>query len=389
VNQAPAITSANSTTFVTGAVGTFTVTATGFPTPTISEVGTLPIGVTFSGGKLSGTPTQSGSFSISFTASNGVTPNATQIFTLTVDQPPAITSANHAAFTLGAASSFTVTTTGFPVSTSITELGSLPAGVTFTNNGNGTATLAGTPTTGGTFNIGFTASNGVSPNATQSFTLTTSGPLASIAPSTLSFGTVYLGTLTPKTVTLTNTGNAAMTINDPLLSIAKGGDSSEFVLLSLCPRSLAAGKSCEIIVTFVAGPFFNPQTAMLSIMDNAPGSPQQIGLTAQVIDPLALPSLTNWNFGTQKVGTSSTAKVVTLSNPGLTALTVNSIALSGGNSSDFSETNNCPASLAPKGSCTIDVTFKPTAKGSRSSSIVITDNAFNSPQKISLSGTGD
>jgi len=389
VNQAPAITSANNTTFVTGTLGSFTVMATGFPAPTISEVGTLPTGVTFSGGKLSGTPIQSGSFPISFTASNGFTPNATQSFTLTVDQAPAITSANHAAFTLGAASSFTVTTTGFPVPTSITELGSLPAGVTFTNNGNGTATLAGTPTTGGTFNIGFTASNGVSPNATQSFTLTASGPLANVSPSTLSFGTVYLGSLTPKTVTLTNTGNAAMTINDPLLSIAKGGDSKEFVVLSLCPRSLAAGKSCTIIVTFVAGPFFNPQTATLSIVDNVPGSPQQVTMTALVIDPLALPNITNWSFGTQKVNTSSAPKVITLSNPGLTALAINSITIAGANFSDFSETNNCPASLAPKGGCTIDVTFKPTAKGFRSSSVVITDNAFSNPQKISLSGTGN
>jgi hypothetical protein len=219
----------------------------------------------------------------------------------------------------------------------------------------------------------------------------TAGPLATLSPSTLPFGTVYLGTLTPKTVTLTNTGNATMTINDPLLSIAKGGDSSEFVVLSLCPRSLAAGKSCTIFVTFVAGPFFNPQTATLSIMDNVPGSPQQVSLTAQVIDPLALPSVINWNFGTQKVNTSSAPKAITLSNPGLTALTINSnsITISGGNSSDFSETNNCPASLAPKTSCTIDVAFKPTAKGLRSSSLVIIDNAFNNPQRISLSGTGN
>jgi hypothetical protein len=389
VNQAPAITSASSTTFVTGTSGTFTVTVTGNPTPTISETGTLPTGVTFSGGKLSGTPTQSGSFPITFTATNGVTPNARQSFTLTVDQAPAITSANHAAFTLGAASSFTVTTTGFPVPTSITESGSLPSGVTFTNNGNGTATLSGTPTTGGTFNIGLTASSGVSPNATQSFTLTASGPLVSIAPSTLAFGTVYLGTFTTKNVTVTNTGNTAMTLRDPLFSIAKGGDSSEFVVLNLCPPSLAAGKSCTIRVTFVAGPFFNPQTATLNIMDNVPGSPQQVSLTALVIDPIALPSLSSWNFGTQKESTSSASKAITLSNPGLTALAINSIAVSGANSSDFSETNNCPASLAPKGSCTINVTFKPTAKGPRSSSVVITDNAFNSPQRISLSGTGD
>jgi hypothetical protein len=217
----------------------------------------------------------------------------------------------------------------------------------------------------------------------------TPGPLVSVSPSTLPFGTVYLGSLNPKTVTVKNTGNAAMTISDPLLSVAQGGNSSEFVVLNLCPKSLAAGNSCTIIVTFVAGPFFNPQTATLSVVDNVPGSPQTVTLSAQVIDPLAQPSVNNWNFGTQKEGTSSTPKAVTLNNPGLTALTISSITISGGNASDFSEINNCPASLAPKSSCTINVTFKPTAKGLRSSSVVSTDNAFNSPQRISLSGTGN
>lgn len=73
-------------------------------------------------------------------------------------------------------------------------------------------------------------------------------------------------------MTFPSTGNAAIAINDPLLSIAKGGDSSEFVVLSLCPMSLAAGKSCTNIVTFVAGPFFNPQTATLNVMDNLPAA---------------------------------------------------------------------------------------------------------------------
>ena len=85
---APLITSPNSTTFTVGAPGTFTVTATGSPTPTLSESGALPSGVTFnsSTGVLSGTPAagSSGSYSLSFTASNGVSPSATQSFTLTV-----------------------------------------------------------------------------------------------------------------------------------------------------------------------------------------------------------------------------------------------------------------------------------------------------------------
>ncbi len=90
---------------------------------------------------------------------------------------PAITSANNATFTVGSAGTFTVTTTGVPTAT-ISETGALPSGVTFTDNGNGTATLAGTPAagTGGTYPITITAANGVLPNASQGFTLTITTP---------------------------------------------------------------------------------------------------------------------------------------------------------------------------------------------------------------------
>jgi hypothetical protein len=122
-------------------------------------------------GKLSGTPTASGVFSITFTAQNGVGSPATQAFTLTVGQVPAITSATSATFALSKAGSFTVTTTGFPTP-SITEKGTLPKGVKFLDNGNGTATLSGTPTAKGTFSLTFTASNSVGSAATQTFILT-------------------------------------------------------------------------------------------------------------------------------------------------------------------------------------------------------------------------
>jgi Tol biopolymer transport system component len=94
VNQAPAIISANSVNFTEGAAGTFTVTAAGFPTPTLSETfvpptAALPNGVTFDplSGLLSGKPAAgtAGTYNIHFTASNGVGTNAVQSFTLTVN----------------------------------------------------------------------------------------------------------------------------------------------------------------------------------------------------------------------------------------------------------------------------------------------------------------
>jgi uncharacterized delta-60 repeat protein len=182
--QAPAFTSANTATFTVGAAGTFTVTTTGNPVSSLTESGALPSGVTFTdngtgSASLRGTPAAGtgGTYVLTLTASNGVVPNATQSFTLTVNQAPAFTSANHASFAVGAAGTFTITTTGFPFVNSLTESGALPSGVTFVNNRNGTATLRGTPAAGtaGTYTLTFTAINGVAPKAMQTFTLTVTG----------------------------------------------------------------------------------------------------------------------------------------------------------------------------------------------------------------------
>jgi hypothetical protein len=221
VDQAPAITSANHTTFTVGSAGTFTVTTTGFPKPGIVQSGaTLPSGVTFvdngnGTGTLSGTPAAGtgGTYSLTFTVSNGVLPNAAQTFTLTVDQAPAITSAASTIFKVGSAGTFTVTTTGFPKPAIVQSGATLPSGVTFVDNGNGTGTLSGTPALGtnGTYLITFTASNGILPNATQSFTLTVDLPpvITSTASTTFTVGTAG-------TFTVTTTGS-------PVPSLTQGG----------------------------------------------------------------------------------------------------------------------------------------------------------------------
>jgi sugar lactone lactonase YvrE len=237
------------------------------------------------------------------------------------------------------------------------------------------------------FTVNAIVSSGPSANKTVTYTVTP-GPVASVSSPSIYFGTVYLGTITTKNVTVTNQGDAPMTITDPLLSILSGGNSKEFIAVNLCPKSLAAGKSCTISVSFVAGPFYTAQTAILKVMDNAPGSPQKVALSATVINPHAQLSATSLSFGTQKVNTISTAKPVTLKNTGATALMNISIAIAGTDLHDFMQTNNCPGSLAANAFCTVNVTFKPTTQGLRSASVVITDNAQNSPQNISLSGTG-
>ena len=85
VFEAPTITSPEEVVFTDHALNTFTVTSTGTPAPVITKWGTLPEGVTYSGGVLSGTPTQLGTFEITFTAHNGVGADSVQRFTLTVE----------------------------------------------------------------------------------------------------------------------------------------------------------------------------------------------------------------------------------------------------------------------------------------------------------------
>jgi len=223
---APTITSGNNTTFMIGSAGTFTVTTTGYPTPTITKSGDLPNGVTFTDdgegtATLTGTPAvgTAGDYVIEITASNGVLSNATQAFTLTVvpaPTAPTITSANNTTFMVGSAGTFTVTTTGYPRPT-ITKSGDLPNGLTFMDDGEGTATLAGIPAAGtaGDFVIEITASNGVLPNATQAFTLTVvpvpTAPTITSGNNTTfmvgSFGTFTVTTTGYPRPTITKSGN--------------------------------------------------------------------------------------------------------------------------------------------------------------------------------------
>jgi hypothetical protein len=223
-------------------------------------------------------------------------------------------------------------------------------------------------------------------------TVNATGPSVSVSPSNINFGTVYLGSITTKTITVTNTGTASVTVNDPLLSIVQGGNSNEFVAVNLCLAPLAAGKSCTITIAFVAGPFYVPQTAILNVMDNAPGSPQAVTLSASVIEPLVSFSPTSLSFGTIKHATSSTLNV-TVINPGATPLifTGAGISVTGTNSADFAQSNTCGSSLAAGAKCTIAVKFTPTTTGTFSASLTVVDNSQtgSGTQTIPLSGKGN
>ena len=232
IGVAPSITSANSTTFAEGSAGSFTVTTSGIPTPTVSESGNLPSGVTFLNNgdgtaTLAGTPAtgSNGVYPLTISATNGLSPAASQSFTLTVDGPPVITSAASTTFTEGSNGSFTVTTTGTPAP-SFSESGPLPSGVGFVDNGNGTATLSGTPAVGtqGTYPITIGATNGFSPDASQSFTLTVDGPPAITSGDSTTFDEGSAGTFT---VTSTGTPTAALSESGALPSGVSFNDNGD------------------------------------------------------------------------------------------------------------------------------------------------------------------
>lgn len=92
-------------------------------------------------------------------------------------------------------------------------------------------------------------------------------------------------------------------------------------------------------------------------------------------------------FPSQQVGSSSSSTPVTLTNTGAIALTVTGVTLAGANAGEFTQTNNC-TTVQPLTTCTINVTFTPTAAGAVSANLAITDNAGTGSQIVTLSGTG-
>lgn len=166
--QAPSITSANHTSFVEGTAGSFQVSATGTPVPTINESGSLPSGVIFSAGTLSGTPTVNGTFQLTFTAQNGVVPNANQNFTLTVNPPAplplSITTTSVPNATVGTAYTATLTASGGVPPYTWNANGGLPSGLTLSSSG----TISGDPAGTGTSTFAVSVSDSENPIVTVS-----------------------------------------------------------------------------------------------------------------------------------------------------------------------------------------------------------------------------
>ena len=145
----------------------------------------------------------------------------------------------------------------------------------------------------------------------------------------------------------------------------------------------------NVVITSGAGAVVvsnNTVTNNVSVTDNAPASPQQLRLKGTGTYVQLTP--TSLNIGNQPVGTKSLAKTITLSNKGAVAVTMTGISVTGTNASDFAQTHTCGTTVTSGASCFIKVTFTPSATGTRTAQLAISDNGGGSPQKASLSGTG-
>ena len=213
-------------------------------------------------------------------------------------------------------------------------------------------------------------------------------PSVTLAPTSLTFAAQTVGTTSPSQgVTLTNSGNAALTITGITVTGTNPGD---FAQTNTCPASLAAGANCTINVTFTPT-LAGARSAAISVADNAAGSPQSAPLTGTgttATGPAVTLAPTSLTFASQTVGTTSPSQSVTLTNSGSAALTITAISVTGTNLADFAQTNTCAASLAAGANCAINVTFTPAATGARSATVSIADNAAGSPQTVPLTGTG-
>jgi hypothetical protein len=151
-------------------------------------------------------------------------------------------------------------------------------------------------------------------------------------------------------------------------------------------RTTTFVSATQLNAAITAADIAAPGTALVTVSNPAPGGGVSSPLTFTILasPPAATLSTASLTFAGQLVSSTSAAQTVMLTNPGGTALSITGIQATG----DFAQTNNCGTSLASLASCTISVTFTPTATGTRTGSITITDSAANSPQVITLTGTG-
>lgn len=200
----------------------------------------------------------------------------------------------------------------------------------------------------------------------------------------------------PQPVAILNGGEAALTISDIRIL---GPDSGDFSLSGQGPcigPAISPGPTpqCSFEIGFTPS-VVGPETAVVSVADDAPGSPQVLELVGVGQGPLAAVSPPSLDFGNQPENTTSTQQTITVTNVGNLALTITTIQETGTDALQFQlqrgSTCTPTMNLAPNGSCVLSVVFAPTATGTFHAEIDVDDNSggsSNAEQVVTLSGAG-
>ena len=203
---------------------------------------------------------------------------------------------------------------------------------------------------------------------------------ACLSANILYFGIVKPGKSSfPVPVTLTNCGSLTLELNSVTVN------NTVFVITeNRCKKSLAAGQSCLVQVRYTPPIADGNDSGNLIFSDNAPITPQAVSLQGYS----ALPYLTlygsGFNFGDEIVGLTSPPIFVQASNQGFLPIHISSVTAT----ANFAAVNKCPAILQPGKYCEIGAIFTPSGSGVANGTVDINDDAYGSPQTISLQGNG-
>jgi HYDIN/CFA65/VesB family protein/ASPM-SPD-2-Hydin domain-containing protein len=219
------------------------------------------------------------------------------------------------------------------------------------------------------------------PKTSSSQQTTPGAATISVAPASISFGSVAVGGTASQSVTITNGGGSNVTVTQA--SATAAGVTITGISL---PLVIAAGKQSTFDVVF------SPKapgalSGNVSVMSDVSGSPSTVSLSGIGMAATAVltTSASSLSFGNVAVGKNSVLSVI-LTNAGNSNITVSKIIVSGAPYS----TSGVSAGLilTPGQSATLDATFTPAAIGSLTGSMTVASNATNSPATISLSGSG-
>ena len=196
--------------------------------------------------------------------------------------PPVTVACPSASAQVGTAYSSAMTATGGVTPYTFSNTGSLPPGLLLNA---GTGAVTGTPTAAGTFAFTAQVQDASAGTATSNCSITVAPAVPQlslkVAPASVSFGTVSRFSLQSRTVTLTNTGKAPVSLSKVSVTAGAGSVHGDFAALSLCGSSLAVGKSCPVFVILFAQDL-GSVAATLNIANNATGSPQAVPLSVFV-----------------------------------------------------------------------------------------------------------